>query len=570
MKQIKKIFLFAFIINFSSYICAQQDSVNLKIRQPIFVPNNIFSSTIKRDNNPELKDSIFVNKKDTTLLLKNIHSKQLLNEDTLLILSDEECKYCKVDIFDSLLQSWYYYTGRDTILYLIPNERNNIIVDFPDTTYEERLRQIISPIELSYNKVVQKYIDRYIKNGKWHSPKILGLSYQFFPIFEEKLDAYNLPIELKYLAVIESALVPTAKSRSGASGLWQFIFQTGKGFGLEINSYIDERMDVVKSTDAACRYLTKLYDTYDDWILVLAAYNCGPGTVNNAIRRAGGKTNYWDIYPYLPYETRNYVPNFIAATYLFECYKDHGYRPEPYPFFTDIDTVMIRKELHFAQLDSVLGISVEQSRELNPQYRLDIIPAKAKQYPLRIRHQYVAKFVELEDSIYKYNDSIYFNPNKYQYKPNEQYDEYMPLATQPDGTTELKYIVKSGDVVGLISTWYGVRNAELKAWNGVGNNLQIGQVLKIYVPNDKVDKYRNINSMSFEEKQKSVGVDPNTNQYKEEPLDPNYEYYTVQSGDYPLTIAKKTNVTVDELMNLNNITNASSLRIGQKLKIKKK
>lgn len=574
MKHIRYIILLLIASNINILLFAQTDSTHSQIKQPIFSPNSLFypnvQSTTKNDSNKNIVDSLIVGNKNTTLLRSNIHSSQTLSEDSLLILSDEECKYCKVDRYDSLLQSWFYYTGRDSINYLRPNERNNVYVDFPDSVYEERLRQIISPVELSYNKVVQKSIDRYIKNGKWHTPKILGLSYQFFPIFEQMLDAHGIPIELKYLAVIESALVPTAKSSSGAAGLWQFIFQTGRAYGLEINSYIDERMDIVKSTEVACKYLKKLNSTYNDWILTIAAYNCGPGTLNNAIRRAGGKTNYWDIYPYLPYETRNYVPNFIAAAYLFECYQDHGFKPEPYPFFNDIDTVMVKKELHFAQLDSILGISVEQSRELNPQYRLDIIPAKTKSYPLRIRHQYVAKFIELEDSIYKYNDSLYFNPNKYQYTPNEQYDEYKPLATQPAGTTELKYIVKSGDVVGLISTWYGVKNAEIRAWNGVGNDLQVGKVLKIYVPNDKVDKYRNINSMSFEEKQKSVGIDPITNQIKEEEIDPSYEYYTVQSGDYPMTIAKKTNISVEELMRINNITDPSSLRIGQKLKIKKK
>jgi membrane-bound lytic murein transglycosylase D len=496
--------------------------------------------------------------------------KPSISADSLLKLANEECKFCKIDRIDSLLQSWYYYSGRDTIKFLMPNDRNTFITNIPDSVFEARLKNILSPIALSYNAVVQKFLDQYIKNGKWTAPKLLGLSYQYFPIFEQKLDAHNIPFELKYLAVIESALNPVAKSGSGAAGLWQFILPTAKSYGLEINSYVDERMDPVKSTEIACLYLKKLYETYNDWILAIAAYNCGPGTVNNDIRRAGGKLNYWDIYPYLPYETRNYVPRFIAVIYLFECAAEHGFKPEPYPFYVDIDTVMVRKELHFAQLDSVLGISVEQSRELNPQYRKDIVPAKIKAYPYRIRHQYVAKFIEFEDSIYSYKDSVFFNPQKYSYMPNERYDDYMPLATQPEGTVELNYTVKQGDVVGLIASWYNVRNADIKAWNGIGNNIKVGQVLKIYIASEKAYQYGDINSLSFDEKQKRVGVDATTNKTVEEPLDPNYEYYTVQSGDSPYAIANKVGVSLDEIMSLNNITNPSGLRIGQKLKIKKK
>lgn len=569
MKQFYSSFLIIIlsIIVFQKNIAAQSDSITKTT--PIF---QIYSFQINEDTIPNNQnDTININDsvENAVIYPVSIHSKQRLSEDSLLILSKEECPFCTVDRLDSLLQLWFYYTGRDTIDFLRPEERNNVITDLPDSVYEERLRHIISPIEMSYNKVVQKQIDQYVKNGKWYAPKILGISMQFFPIFEQYLDANNMPLELKYLAVVESGLNPVAKSSSGASGLWQFMYQTAKGFGMEINSYVDERMDIIKSTQTACKYLKKLNETYNDWILTIAAYNCGPGTVNNAIRRAGGKTNYWDLYPYLPYETRNYVPRFIAITYLFEFYKEHNFKPEAYPFFVDIDTVMVRRELHFAQLDSVLGISVEQSRELNPQYRLDIIPVKTKTYPLRIRHQYVAQFIEFEDSIYHFQDSIFFNPTKYNYKPNESYDADFPIAAQPANTTELQYTVKSGDIIGLIADWYGVRNNEIKAWNGCGTNLRIGQVLKIYVPNDKVNKYKNVNNMSFEEKQKSVGIDPKTNKPVEEPLDPNYEYYTVQQGDIPGTIAQKTGVSIDEILKLNNIE-PSKLRIGQKLKIRKK
>jgi membrane-bound lytic murein transglycosylase D len=497
-----------------------------------------------------------------------------INDTTAIKSTENEIEYKDFSIannLDSLLSCWFYHIGRDSIAYLCPEDRYFFVTELADSIYEDRIKKIVSPIELSYNKIVQKYLDTYIKNGRWIAPKFLGLAHQYFPLFEEKLDAYNIPLEIKYLAIVESALNPIAKSKSGATGLWQFMYQTAKGYGLEINSYVDERMDPVKSTDAACRFLSSLHQTYNDWILALAAYNCGPGTVNNAIRRAGGKTNYWDIYPYLPYETRNYVPRYIAIVYLFHYAEEHGFKPEQIPYYEDVDTIMVGKELHFAQLDSVLGISVSQTRELNPQYKLDIVPAKTKQYPLRMRRQYIGKFIELEDSIYKFQDSLFFNPSKYNYKPNENYADYTPIAAQPEGTVTITYTVKSGDVIGLISSWYDVRNADLKAWNGIsGNKIKVGQILKVYIPKDKEEKFKNIDNMSFEEKQKSVGVDPATNQ-KEEILDPDYEYYTVKAGDNPYKIANQfDNITVDELLKINRITNPSGLKIGQKLKIRKK
>lgn len=480
--------------------------------------------------------------------------------------------YSMADHLDSLLASWYYYTGRDTIAYLSLTERHtHHYLDIPDSIFEKRIRKIVTPIELTYNKNVQKYLDKYVKKGKWIAPKFLGLSLQYFSLFEEKLDAYDIPLELKYLPVIESALNPKAKSRAGAVGLWQFMYKTGLGMGLEINSYVDERMDPEKSTDAACRYLKSLHAMYDNWTLALAAYNAGPGTINNAIRRSGGKTNYWELYPYLPNETRNYVPRFTAIVYLFTYADKHGYKPEYIEFIEDFDTVMVRKELHFAQLDSVLGISVGESRELNPQYKLDIVPAKNKEYPLKIRRKYLSKFMELEDSIYNFMDTLFFNP-KTPVVISDKYVETIVPATQPEGTVALQYTVKSGDAVGLISNWYGISINQLKAWNGLAsNNIRVGQVLKIYVPAALESKYKIVNSLTFEEKQRMAGVNTSSSPVKEEPIDPAWEYYTVKSGDTPYGISLKyPGVSVDDIMKNNNITNASGLRIGQKLKIRKK
>ncbi len=480
--------------------------------------------------------------------------------------------YTMADHLDSVLLSWYYYTGRDTITFLNPSDRYTFNTEVSDSVYAERIRKIETPLDLTYNSNVQNYLDRYVKNGRWIAPKFLGLSHQYFSMFEEKLDSYNMPLELKYLPVIESALNPRAKSPAGATGLWQFMLKTGQGMGLEINSFVDERMDPEKSTDAACRYLKSLYELYGDWTLALAAYNAGPGTINNAIRRSGGATNYWDLYPYLPNETRNYVPGFIAIVYLFTYADEHGYKPENIVFYEDVDTVMVTQELHFAQLDSVLGIDIGQTRELNPQYKLDIIPAKARAYPLRMRRQYVGKFIEYEDSIYNYRDTLFFNPQKYTYKPDEKFVDNAPKAEQPTGTVALNYTVKSGDAVGLISSWYGVDIAQLKAWNGMySNNLSVGQVLKVYVPQALESKYKIVTNLSFEEKQRMIGINTTTSKPQEEVLDATYEYYTVKSGDTPYAISLKyPGTTADGILKLNGITNASSLRIGQKLKIKKK
>lgn len=480
--------------------------------------------------------------------------------------------YTMADHLDSLLMDWFYYTGRDTIEFLKPEDRYKFEADVPDSVFEERIMNIVTPIDLAYNANVQKYLDRYVKNGRWIAPKFMGLSHQYFPMFEEKLDAYNIPLELKYLPIIESALNPLAKSRAGATGLWQFMYKTGKGQGLEINSYVDERSDPEKSTDAACRYLKKLHETYGDWTLALAAYNAGPGTINNAIRRSGGKTNYWELYPYLPNETRNYVPGFIAIVYLFEYADEHNFKPEYIPFYEDVDTVMVRDQLHFAQLDSVLGIDVGETRELNPQYKLDIIPAKTKEYPLRMRRQYISEFMALEDSIYNYMDTLFFNPEKMEVEIDDTYVEYIPSAAQPEGTVQLNYTIKSGDAVGLIASWYGVETADLRAWNGIsGNMIRVGQTLKVYVPAALETKYKIVNSQSFDEKQRSVGINPTTNKPKEEPIDPNYIYYTVKSGDSPYGIALKYDgISADDILKLNGITDPSSLSIGQKLKIKKK
>lgn len=477
--------------------------------------------------------------------------------------------FCPSDRIDSLLVSWYYYTGRDTIDFFRTIDRENLILDIPDSVYLERIKRMISPIEFSHNNIVQSYIDRYIARGRWTAPKFLGLSLQYFPIFEEILDKYGIPLELKYLPAIESAFNPHAVSRAGATGIWQIMYKTGLSLGLEINSYVDERRDPVKSTYAAAKFLRNLYNTYGCWNLALAAYNCGPGCINNAIRRSGGKTNYWELLPYIPNETRNYVPAFTAVAYLFTYYKDHNYKPDNIPFIYDYDTVMITKQLHFAQIDSVLKIGVEELRELNPQYLKDVIPAGDKTYPLRLRRKYITDFIRLEDSIYNYKDTVFFNPERFNYKIDEKIVQQPRVRPQPEGTVHLRYTIKSGDVVGRIAMWYGVSSDNLRGWNGIsGNRIRVGQVLNVYVPEALESRYKLVDKMSFDEKQRMIGIEPPPKDEAPPAVITGYTSYTVQRGDSPWIIANKhPGISVEELLQANGLNSSSTLSVGQELRV---
>ena len=292
------------------------------------------------------------------------------------------------------------------------------------------------------------------------------------PLFEEALDTYDLPMELKYLPIIESALNPKALSRQRASGLWQFMLRTGKIYGLDNNTLVDERRDPVKSTWAAVRYLKDLYNIYNDWNLVLAAYNCGPGNVNKAIRRAGGETDYWKIYPFLPKETRGYVPGFIAANYVMTYYCEHGICPMDSQLPAKSDTIHINKDLHLQQVASVCNIDIEQLRSLNPQFKKDIIPGNSKAYALQLPNNTANIFIEREDSIYAYEAKKYLN-KRITFAVSE--------ASTPKNAKGAKYHkIRKGDTLGGIARKYGVSVRQLRDLNGIrGNNITAGKNLRI-------------------------------------------------------------------------------------------
>jgi len=486
---------------------------------------------------------------------------------------------------DSLLYLWY--AKYDTI----PNDDfsdidSGIVTQVSDTIMKERLDNLVSIIDMPYNDKVAAFINLYTIKRKKQMSIMLGLSDYYFPIIEASLDKYDLPLELRYMAVIESALNPRARSRAGAVGLWQFMYATGKIYGLEVNSYVDYRRDPVQASEAAAKFLKDLYAIYHDWTLVIAAYNCGPGNVNKAIRRSGGKRDFWDIYYRLPRETRGYVPAFIAANYAFAYHKEYNIVPNKIELNIATDTIIISEFLHFEQISNVINISVEELRDLNPQYKKDVIPAKVRTYPLRLPINYIDDFITYKDSIFAYNDSVYFSPDrkvvappKYQ-RGSSQAASYTPPPTKD--MVKIMYTVKSGDKVGFIASWYGVGVSDVSYWNNLyRNRIKAGQKLVIYKHKNVASKYVNINKMSFEEKQKMIGktvkpketsqTNTKTNNSSSSSSTKGYIMYTVRQGDNFWSIAKKyPGVSNEDIMKLNGISDPSSLRSGQKLKIKKK
>lgn len=381
---------------------------------------------------------------------------------------------------DSLLIDWKVRT------YIISDEECNTAEEnplFSDSVYIDRLSRIPAVMEMSYNEVVRKFIDMY--NTRWRNRISLMLASANFyiPIFEEALDAYGLPLELKYLPIIESALNPSAVSRAGASGLWQFMIKTGQIYGLESNSLVDERRDPIKSTWAAARYLKELYNIYKDWNLVIAAYNCGPGNVNKAIRRAGGKNDYWQIYSFLPKETQGYVPAFIAANYVMTYYCDHNICPMETNIPADTDTIQINRKLHFEQVADLCNISVEQLKSLNPQYKMNIVPGDSKPYTLRLPHNQLCAFIDKQDTIYAHRqDELFKNRRTVAAQTNQSAARRTSsVAAAPASGTLIYHKIKNGESLSTIAGKYGVRVSDIMSWNNMRNNKIIaGKQLKIY------------------------------------------------------------------------------------------
>lgn len=427
-------------------------------------------------------------------------------------------------------------------------------VVFHDSVYIKRLYNLPSEMELSFNSVVKNYIEMYAVRKRDQVSYMLALGDYYFPMFEQALDRHGLPLELKYLPVIESALNPVAVSRVGATGLWQFMLRTGKGYGLEVNSLVDERRDPYKSTDAAVRYLKDLYAIYGDWNLVIAAYNCGPGNVNKAIARSGGKRDYWEIYYRLPRETRGYVPAFIAANYIMHYYADHNICPAHSSSLTvALDTVQVNERIHLEQIAGVLDISLGELQRLNPQFKKNIIPGDFKAHALVLPTEKMYAFIDKNDTIINYDKERYFT-----HRANTDGFLDGSVSSVSGNTTNVYYRVKKGDNLSTIARRNGTTVALLKSWNGLSSNrLNIGKQL---IVGKKV-----VAPQATTEKQLAQAVTDNPDG-KTQTVN---QYYRVRKGDTLGDIARKNGIQVAQLQSWNGL-NSSRIGIGDQLIIGKK
>ena len=482
---------------------------------------------------------------DSLMLELETAKAQMVPEDTLALdrvdLFEEtqapENNYSQEET-DSLLSLWYINRQLDDIFEDADYDLDSVTFtsNVPDSVLVSRLAGMNSYITLPFNETVKNYMILYSEKSPSKMAHILGLSPYYMPIFEETFNRYGLPEELKYMSIIESALNPVATSRAGAKGIWQFMHNTGKNYGLKINSFVDERLDVEKAVDAAARYLKDAYRVFGDWCLAISSYNCGAGNVNKAIKRAGGKTDFWSIYPYLPKETRGYMPAFVGAMYAMTYYKEYGIVPEPLQMPAHTDTFEIHRNLHFTQITEVIGIPMEDLKTLNPQYIKDIIPGNETSYILKLPYTFTNSFLDNQDSLYTH-------------KSAELLSSKVIENIQAGGTgseERIAYKVKSGDYLGRIASRYGVTVKQLQQWNGLrGTTLRVGQTLYIYSRNYKPAASSASSSSS------SSG---------------DYTTYTVKSGDTLYKIAKKyPGVTAEQIMKINSVS--ANIKPGMKLKI---
>ncbi len=461
------------------------------------------------------KDSLTFNLKDNSLArqVDSLWLQQLYNNDLF------------EDVYGAIIQQDYLPVDYE---------------ELPTEVLKQRLEELNArtPFNVEYNASLESVIKSYLKNRRRTMGRLMALSDYYFPMFEEEMARQGLPLEMKYLAIVESALKPNATSRVGAQGLWQFMFGTGKMFGLDVNSYVDERSDPLMATEAAAKYLHALHESLGDWDLALAAYNSGPGNVSKAIRRSGGKKNYWNIRQHLPRETAGYVPAFLATMYIFEYAEEHGFKSNgpKYPYIVT-DTIGVKRMISLEQVSKVTNLDLAELEFLNPSYKLGIIPVvKDENYVLRLPIEAVGKFVENEAAIYAFAEKEFNSREK-------------PLPEFFEANDRIRYRVRSGDYLGKIAERYGVSVSKIKKWNGLrGNNLKIGQRLTIYprkVPTGKSSS------------KKSVRTSTAGRTYK------------VLSGDSLWSISQKfPGVTVEQLKKWNDIS-GNKLKPGMTLKVQK-
>ena len=426
-----------------------------------------------------------------------------------------------------------------------PSMEEDNLVELSTDTLKARLARMDekTPFNISYNPSLESVIKSFLVRRKDLMQRMITASQFYFPLFEQELDNHDIPLEIKYLAIVESALNPRARSRVGAKGLWQFMYSTGKMYGLDVSSYVDERHDPIMATKAASKYLSKLYDIFNDWDLALAAYNSGPGNVNKAIRRSGGYKNYWNIRPFLPRETAGYLPAFLATMYIFEYAEEHGlqYKKAERPYF-ETDTVHVKSLITFDQISKLVDVSVEELEVLNPAYKLNIIPKiEGKNYALRLPTSKIGKYVANEEAIYAFVK-----------KELDSLEKPLPQLVQTKN--QIRYKVRSGDYLGKIAERYGVGVSQIKRWNGLrSNNLRIGQRLTIFPRKPYIPKKRS--SKTSASKSSSGAIADGS------------KIHTVQKGDSLWTISQKyPGISVENLREWNGLS-GNNLKPGTKLKL---
>ncbi|WP_456423100.1 LysM peptidoglycan-binding domain-containing protein [Lutibacter sp.] len=497
----------------------------------------------------------FSQTKTDTLKVQEIQdTKELFSTSDTLFSKKADSVTFKIDKEATLIDSlWLNELIKsplyDTIQYVLKDDEILLteLEELPTDLLKERLKILDSktPFHIEYNKNLEQVIRTYLKRRKSAFSALMERARFYFPMFEEQLDKYDIPLEIKYLAIVESALKPRARSRVGATGLWQFMYQTGKQFGLDVSSYVDERSDPYRATEAACKYLASLYKIFGDWDLALAAYNSGPGNVTKAIRRSGGSTNYWNIRHNLPRETAGYVPAFYATLYIFEYANEHNIKAKESAMnYFETDTVQIKRQLTFEQIYETLNVDIEVLQFLNPQYKLDIIPyIKGKNYTLTLPVKDIGSFVSNEQQIYAFANA-------------EEAKREKPLPKYFEMNDRIRYRVRSGDYLGKIATRFGVSISKIKRWNNLrSTRLRIGQRLTIYP--------RKLNTVSSLKSTKKT--------YKKSLPKGKFNTYIVKSGDSLWLIAQKfANVSVQNIKDWNNIWSVKNLKPGTKLKIFKK
>lgn len=479
----------------------------------------------------------------------------------------------EIRIMDSMLNIWYIRndsSNRQSILSTLKDDTT--AYENNDSLIYHRLKNIVTEVPLAYNSKVKRFIELYAVQRQRSSSYILGLAQYYYPWMKAIFDRYDVPEEIVYVTIIESALNPTAVSPAGATGIWQFMYGTGKMYGLEVDTYVDDRRDPYKATDAAARHFRDLYNIFHDWGLAISAYNCGAGNVRKAIQRSGGATDFWGVCPYLPKETQNYFPAYLGALYMMSYHQQYGINPISIKIPTSVDTVMVTKEIHLEQVAKVLNISLDEIKSLNPQYKRNIIPAFHKAYPLRLRTDDVIRFIAMKDSIERYHYDEYFLPSVNQ--------NLIAANTASNGsivqTTPNKYhYVKKGETLGKIASKYHVSVNTLKSLNHLrSTSLHVGQKILVkkgtttYKPaptNLVKDSTSTVKDSSLVANSTAPNVKPVSE--TKPTVQPVEKIYVVNKGDTLSSIGKRYGKTAYELADYNHLKNVNSIQIGQKLRI---